>query len=538
MKKPFKRFGTMLDCSRNAVMNLKSVKNWIDMTADLGFNMLMLYTEDTWEVENQPKFGYLRGRYTTDEIKELDAYAESKGVELIPCIQTLGHLNQIFHWSEYSQINDIDDILLVGDDKTYKLIDDMFSTVSKTFKTKVVHIGMDETHKLGRGKYYDIHGENDHFKLLEEHLIKVAEIAKKYDFELLMWGDMYFRLCGGGYYHTLPLPDDIGKLVPDNVHIVYWDYYGDKKERYLTQIDRHEFIKKEIWFAGGLWSWTGFAPHNDYSFTVSKPAMQACREKEVENVFLTIWGDGGGECSRYSLLPSLFFATEIAKGNESIDIIKQKFQEKFSIPFDDFMLLDLPMTPNVERPKGFGDWQVVNMDRYALFSDCFMGFLDSTISPDDGEKFKKNAEALEKYENNEQFGHIFKSMASLCRVLSLKCDIGILTRNAYDKKDKNELKKLVSVYDEILVALDKFYRNFKNQWFIENKPEGFEIQDARLGGLYFRIRHCKERLSDYIDGKIDRIEELELPLLPYREGADGIPICNNNYKNIISASQI
>ena len=129
-------------------------------------------------------------------------------------------------------------------------------------------------------------------------------------------------------------------------------------------------------------------------------------------------------------------------------------------------------------------------------------------------------------------------MASLCRVLSLKCDIGVLTRNSYDKKDKNELKKLVSVYDEILVALDKFYRDFKNQWFIENKPEGFEIQDARLGGLYFRIRHCKERLSDYIDGKIDCIEELELPLLPYREGADGIPSCNNSYKSIISASQI
>lgn len=537
MKTPFNRFGTMLDCSRNAVMNLKSVKDWIDMTADMGFNMLMLYTEDTWEVENQPKFGYLRGRYTVNELKELDAYAESKGVELIPCIQTLGHLNQIFHWSEYSDIHDIDDILLAGDEKTYRLIDDMFSTVSKTFKTKVVHIGMDETHKLGRGKYYDLHGDRDHFKILEEHLIKVSEIAKKYDFELLMWGDMYFRLCGGGYYHTLPLPDDIGKLVPDNVHIVYWDYCGDKKERYLEQIDRHEFIKENIWFAGGLWGWTGYAPHNNYSFTVSKPAMQACREKEVKNVFLTFWGDGGGECSRYSLLPSLFFATEIAKGNEDEALIKQKFEEKFGIPFDDFMLLDLPLTPNVERPKGFGDWQVVNMDRYALFNDCFMGFLDSTINIGDGERFRKNAEALEKYETNERFGHIFKAMASLCKVLSLKCEIGILTRSAYAKKDKNELKKLALVYDEILTALDKFYRDFKNQWFTENKPEGFEIQDARLGGLYFRIRHCKERLLDYCEERIDSIDELEQELLPFKNDV-GVPVCNNNYKNIISASQI
>ena len=538
MKQNFKRFGTMLDCSRNAVMNVKTVKDWIDLSADLGHNMLMLYTEDTWEVENQPKFGYLRGRYTRDELKELDAYAESKGIELIPCIQTLGHLNQLFHWAEYSDINDIDDILLVGNEKTYKLIDDMFATISKTFKTKVVHIGMDETHKLGRGKYYDINGDRDHFKVLEEHLKKVAEIAKKYDFELLMWGDMYFRLCGGGYYHFNPFPEGIEKLVPDNVSIVYWDYYGDNKDRYLKLIDRHESIKPNIWFAGGLWGWTGYAPHNSYSLDVSTPAMQACREKEVKNVFLTFWGDGGGECSRYALLPSLFYSTEIAKGNEDINDIKQKFEEKFGIKFDDFMLLDLPLTPNIERPKGFGDWQVVNMDRYALFNDCFFGFLDSTINIGDGERFKKNAEALEIYRNHPKFGHIFGAMASLCQVLALKCEIGKLTRTAYNNKDKNELKKLIDVYDKILAALDKFYYDYRKQWFYENKPEGFEVQDARIGGLYFRIRHCKERLNDYIEGRIDTIEELDLELLPYKPNADGVPVSNNNWKHIISASQV
>ncbi len=538
MKNQFNRFGTMLDCSRNAVMNIKSVKEWIDLSADLGYNMLMLYTEDTWEVENQPKFGYLRGRYTVDELKELDSYAADKGIELIPCIQTLGHLNQLFCWDEYSDVHDIDDILLVGSEKTYKLIDDMFSTVSKTFKTKVVHIGMDETHKLGRGKYYDINGDRDHFKVLQEHLIKVAEIAKKYDFELLMWGDMYFRLCGGGYYHFNPFPEGIEKLVPDNVSIVYWDYYGDKKERYLKLIDRHEFIKENIWFAGGLWGWTGFAPHNEYTFGVATPAMQACREKQVKNVFLTFWGDGGGECSRYALLPSLFYATEVAKGNEDMDDIKQKFEAKFGIPFDDFMLLDLPFTPNVDRHKALGDWQVVNMDRYALFNDCFMGIFDSTIPDGTGEKFKKNAEALEKYRDNEKFGHIFGAMASLCHVLALKAEIGKTTRKVWETKNKEDLNNLVSVYDEILVALDKFYYDYKKQWFAENKPEGFEIQDTRIGGLYFRIRHCKERLIDYIEGRIDTIDELDLELLPFKPNANGLPVCRNSWRSIISASLV
>ena len=38
----FRRFGTMLDCSRNAVMTVQALRNWIDVTADLGYNTLLL----------------------------------------------------------------------------------------------------------------------------------------------------------------------------------------------------------------------------------------------------------------------------------------------------------------------------------------------------------------------------------------------------------------------------------------------------------------------------------------------------------------
>ena len=71
----FKHLGVMLDCSRNAVMNVASVKKYIDILEKLGYNTLMLYTEETYEVDNQPYFGYLRGRYTQKEMQEIDAYA-------------------------------------------------------------------------------------------------------------------------------------------------------------------------------------------------------------------------------------------------------------------------------------------------------------------------------------------------------------------------------------------------------------------------------------------------------------------------------
>ena len=120
----------MLDCSRNAVPTVNSLTKWIDVISDMGYNTLLLYMEDTYEVDNHPYFGYMRGRYTQEELRRIDGYALKKGVELIPCIQTLAHLQSIERWPEYWGHFDCADILCVGDEKNYELIDGMFSALS------------------------------------------------------------------------------------------------------------------------------------------------------------------------------------------------------------------------------------------------------------------------------------------------------------------------------------------------------------------------------------------------------------------------
>ena len=108
-------FGVMLDCSRNAVRNLTHLKEFIGYIALEGYNQLQLYTEDTYEIQGEPYFGYLRGRYTQDELCEIVNYADNFGIEVVPCIQTLAHLNQLFRWSsQYEKIHDIDDILFIS----------------------------------------------------------------------------------------------------------------------------------------------------------------------------------------------------------------------------------------------------------------------------------------------------------------------------------------------------------------------------------------------------------------------------------------
>lgn len=533
----FKRFGTMIDCSRNAVMNVKSLKQWIDITADLGYNALLLYTEDTYEVDDNPYFGYMRGRYSKEELKEVDAYAATKGMELIPCIQTLAHLNAIVRWPDYRPHIDVNDILLVGDEKVYELIDRMFASLAECYKSRTVNIGMDEAHMLGRGKYYDLHGEVNRFEILLTHLKRVSAIAKKYGFTLEMWSDMFFRLASGGSYEwanaeDMQISEEITKEIPDNVQLIYWDYFHDNQERYDSMILAHEKIKKGTGFAGGIHTWNGFTPCNQFSLRTIVPGLQSCIEHGVENVFLTLWGDDGGETSKFAVLPALFYASCLAKGMTEEDAIKKAFEEKFRISFDDYIMLDLPDSPRING-------MVYNPEKYLFYNDCFMGLLDSTIAGDEKEKYELSAKKLSACAQGTEWRYLFETQQRLCEVLAIKADLGIRTREVYRSGDKEQLYDLIQDYQKVLDRIEVFHHAFQAQWFKNNKPHGFDVQDIRIGGVLRRVKSGKERLELLYKGDIDVIEELEETLLDIAGGGEklsGQLAVYNHWKGAVTAN--
>ena len=64
----------------------------------------------------EPFFGYLRGRYSVMEMAAIAEHARDLGVELIPAIQVLGHLEQLLHWPAFSHVRDTPSVLLAADD--------------------------------------------------------------------------------------------------------------------------------------------------------------------------------------------------------------------------------------------------------------------------------------------------------------------------------------------------------------------------------------------------------------------------------------
>ena len=301
----------MADCSRNAVLNVASAKQMIEVLALMGYSTFELYMEDTYQIEGQPYFGYFRGAYSAEELQEIETYAQQFDMTFVPCIQTLAHLSAFVKWGvkEVQELRDVEDILLIGEEKVYDLIDGMFATLSK-LKTRKVNIGMDEAHLVGLGRYLILNGVVDRSLLMCQHLERVLDIADKYGFHCQMWSDMFFKLMSadGQYDRDVEIPEETRVYLDrlkDRVTLVYWDYYQDSEEKYNRNFRNHHKISHDLAFAGGAWKWIGFTPNNHFSRLIGVEANKACRANDIKEVIVTGWGDNGGETAQFSILPSL-----------------------------------------------------------------------------------------------------------------------------------------------------------------------------------------------------------------------------------------
>lgn len=498
------KLGVMVDCSRNAVLTVEATKRFIDKLSFMGYHVLGLYTEDTFEVTGEPHFGCLRGRYTKAELKELDAYALSRGVMLKPYIQTLAHLNSIFLWDEYYAIQDIDDILLVEEERTYELIDHIFQTLAECFTSREVNIGMDEAHRLGRGRYLEKHGYMSSLDIMQKHLKRVLDIATKYGFTCEMWGDMFYNMAYLTPNATQQEIQGISDGIPANLKLAVWDYYGLEKENYIKEFGQYKRLSQNLTFAGGAITWMGFCPDNDYSIFAMEQAFRACEETGIKEAYLTAWGDDGGECSPFAVLPALFAVSEFAKGNYDKVSIQEKFRKFTGIEFTTFCLLDEP-----NRVVPCDTLKFSNAAKYLLYNDVFLGRENRAAVAGRREFYNDLAEKLSQEAENAEYGYIFKTEETLCRVLALKYDFGVRLRKAYLSGDKKMLESLCEEMSEIQMRLREFYTAFEKYWMTDKKPQGFDVQDIRLGGLLQRIIHCQKRLDGYLRGLIADLPELE-----------------------------
>lgn len=500
-----KRTGIMLDTARNAVPKIKTIQSYIQMMSLLGFNYLELYVEDVFEVIDEPKIGYMRGKYSINDLKNLDSYAKSYGIELVPCIQTLAHLERIFMHDTYASIHDIEDVLLVGAEKTYELIENMVKTCRLAFGSNRINIGMDEAFRLGLGAYLAKHGYQTKTEIMLAHLDKVTKILDKYDYHGMMWADMFFQMSGGNYHlDEIEITEEIIKRVPENITLIFWEYYDTTFSKYDNKFKQVRRMTNDYAFAGGAWKWVGFSPLNEFSIKAMAVSIAACQKHEVNDYLVTLWGDDGAEASHYSIVPSLIYASQAFYSHEDIN----KVHNDFSLLLSNYTFKELMTLDTLNSLNNIVD--VKNPSKYLLFDDILMGRLDYPVSKEFSMLYKDKTITLEKLSiKSSKFNYLFETQFRLSDVLTLKTELTNSLYNAYKTNNRLALSELLPAFDLLIKKMNIFYQAFTTQWHIENKAYGFEVQNYRIGGLISRVSYIKDLVSKYVKEEIDQIEALE-----------------------------
>ena len=522
----FARRGFMLDCSRNAVANPEKLRSLVRRLAKMGMNQLFLYMEDTYEVPGYPYFGTYRGRYTREELRDLDKYCALFGIELVPCIQTLAHLHSFLRWHNSRPLRDTGDILKVGSKEVYTFIRNLLESLRSCFSTRNIHIGMDEAHMLGLGNYLRENGYEESSVIIRRHTDRVLELCQETGWTPMMWSDMYITAnTGGGYYDVKASTDTSGwEKPPKELGMVYWDYYNTRKDIYHNMLRVHKALSDRVIFAGGIWNWNGISPNYGKAFCCSRLALEACRQEGIQEVFATGWMDNGAETPIDAIYPGLAVFSFLCFHEDLYEEeLSTYFRDCIDAELEDFLLLDLLDA----LFKGSGkNLTADNPSKYLLYQDPMLGIFDYHLKDTDTETYYRTlADKLKsKAETPGGYQEFFRFYYYLSLVLSRKADLGIRIKTAYDAKDLSTLKEISEeVIPNIIRNLTVMHTSRESLWFADAKPFGYELLDIRLGGVKTRLESCRRRLQSFLEGKVQTLEELEQERLPYWELGDAKP---------------
>lgn len=274
---------------------------------------------------------------------------------------------------------------------------------------------------------------------------------------------------------------------------------------------KYSEITDKLIFAGCSRNGMSFAAHHRSSMLTTNPALNVCKRTNIRQVYTTIWGDDNRESSVFSVLPSLMHFAEHFFCEESPDeeSCAKRFRECTKESYEDFAAIS-----RIDEIPGYNEPNLLpqSPSRAIMWQDILLGLCDKDL----GEfNFAPHYKALQEYfekckDNSHLFGDLFEFCENVASVLEIKAQIGRVLYEAYNDNDKATLEQISSnVLPELYTRLKKPHTIHKKLFMKHHKAVGWEVLDIRYGGAITRCETAMERLSDYLNQRITKLEELE-----------------------------
>jgi hypothetical protein len=284
--------GVMLDISRNKVPTVQTLKETIDMLANLKINHLELYVEGY--SYGYPSFKHLFPGATPlspEEIRELDRYCKDRFIDLVPNQNNLGHMGDWLALPEFAGLRESESgmellsrkmppsTLNPLDPESLALVEKLTGELLESFSSPNYNACLDEPFDLGRGKSRGAVEKYGLGRVYGEYALKIHALAQKYHKRMFMWADVLSK-------H----PEGV-ELLPQDLVFLEWGYEGSHPfERRAGECQKsgHDFC-----LCCGTSSWTTFTGRTANMILNTEKAALNAKKYGALGLITADWGDGG-----------------------------------------------------------------------------------------------------------------------------------------------------------------------------------------------------------------------------------------------------
>ncbi|ETE63098.1 Hexosaminidase D, partial [Ophiophagus hannah] len=303
----------------------------------LGANGILLEYEDMYPYDGELKPLRANDAYSPSEVKEILKLAKSHDLEVIPLIQTFGHMEFVLKHKEFCHLREVamfPNTVNPHKEDSLKLVIAMIEQVMALHDDlRWFHIGCDEVYYLGEGeesKEWLQQEENTIEKLCLAHMKAVAShiVSTHPTVKPIVWDDMLRRMSK----ETLR---DSG--LAQLIELMIWDYSPDldveSKASLIEKYQKCNFSK--FWFASAFKGATGvnqcltLIGHHLKNHKQWLKVAESCPAGIIRGITLTGWqryDHFSVLCELLPLTQILFLNSDITgtfPGNEILSLVSQ-----------------------------------------------------------------------------------------------------------------------------------------------------------------------------------------------------------------------
>ncbi|XP_026715127.1 hexosaminidase D-like isoform X3 [Athene cunicularia] len=285
---------------KGAAPRVSYLEQVFPLLSQLGANGILIEYEDMFPFKGELEILRSPYAYSEEDIERIQQLAELHKLEVVPLVQTFGHVEFILKHEKYQHLREVErfpNSFNPHVPDTLALLKSILSQVMEKHRRSTwIHIGADEVFHLGEGmdsKNWMSHNKGDTGTMYLKHIKEVLGFiaAQYWGLRALMWDDMLRKISAGALRES-----GIAKHVSPVVWFYAPDFEAEQIGPFLAKYAESGF--DAVWFAsafkgttGPAQSWPPLSYHlkNHLSWLKVMQALPRLAPLRCQGIVLTGW---------------------------------------------------------------------------------------------------------------------------------------------------------------------------------------------------------------------------------------------------------